>query len=972
MGAPLDRQEFLRAALPDTGYICVAAIENRRVRHYFVNSVDEADSKINEVSSRNCDVYVAYATFSAHERKQEVAQLVRAFWLDIDCGEAKAEAGKGYASQRMGLAALDEFCEELGLPAPTVNNSGRGLHVFWMLDEPIEADVWRVTADKLKRLCDHHKLLADPAVTADSARILRVPGTYNFKDRDDPKQVVVLRQGEVSDYRSFDQALTRAIEAAGLTVPTLATMKAAKRQLDATTQALLNNRTHSFREILRRSIKGTGCAQIKYAAEHQEDVDEPMWRAVLSIAQHCEDREWGIHIISSKHPEYSPLATENKARQTSGPYRCETFRSMEPSRCEGCPHAISSPIMLHSKIAEYSPESDGAERYLNGKAAAAVAAINGAAARDVEVEETGEGVVEAAAPGLDPEDPIHLVAKYDPPHPFFRGKFGGVYMHTTGGDGEAAEVMIYQNDLFPTRIVHDPIDGFVVEMHHYSQQQGLHTFTVPFADAISPEKCKTVLSKHGVIESQNRMKLIMDYQIAFVKQIYQSKQADKARTQFGWADRDTKFIIGSREVGPRKIGYSPASTATSEAISAYHAEGELREWKKAFNMMVGDEFGAHGFALMTAFGAPLLKFTGVKGAMISLVNDKSGTGKTTILKLINSVWGHPTEALLHQKDTMMSKIHRIGVLNNLPATLDELTNMPAAELSDIIYSVTDGKGKNRMEASANKERTNTTRWATLAVCTGNAFISDKLAAYKAASEGEQMRLIEILIGLAHNPNADSLMELVHRNYGMAGEVYIQYVVANLSSVIDLIHKTADVFAKAVDAPSKERFWVNTVAVNIAGGVIAQKLGLHDYNMKAIFRWAVEHFKGARQDVAEAVVSSQDMLGEFINANYSSYLIIDKTKVNPITGNNVVKNVSNKVVARFERDTSTLYVTKSEFRKFCVERQIGVKAALNSLSGSCKFKGDQKKRMATGTGVSSPPVEAYVFYAPNMDDLEDGV
>src|SRR5690606_2620218 len=133
---------------------------------------------------------------------------------------------------------------------------------------------------------------------------------------------------------------------------------------------------------------------------------------------------------------------------------------------------------------------------------------------------------------------------------------------------------------------------------------------------------------------------------------------------------------------------------------------------------------------------------------------------------------------------------------------------------------------------------------------------------------------ELEIELAANPNADELLETLYHNYGLAGEVYSQYLVNNLDAVTRLIHKTADKFSKDVGAVSKERFWVNVVAVNMAGGVIAQKLGLHDYNMGSIYKWCVERFKQMRETTHENVTSCGDMLGEFINGNYSSYLIID--------------------------------------------------------------------------------------------------
>ena len=58
-------------------------------------------------------------------------------------------------------------------------NSGRGVHVYWILTEPVGIDDWLPVAQRLKRLCAQHNLLADPAVTADGARVLGIPNTHN-------------------------------------------------------------------------------------------------------------------------------------------------------------------------------------------------------------------------------------------------------------------------------------------------------------------------------------------------------------------------------------------------------------------------------------------------------------------------------------------------------------------------------------------------------------------------------------------------------------------------------------------------------------------------------------------------------------------------------------------------------------------------------------------------------------------------
>jgi hypothetical protein len=103
-------------------------------------------------------------------------------WMDIDCGEDKVAAGKGYATVEEAEVALSKFCKDAGLPKPThIIYSGGGLHAYWVVDGKIDRDTWQSHAKKLKGLTKTCGFLADDSRTADIASVLRVPGTLNHK-----------------------------------------------------------------------------------------------------------------------------------------------------------------------------------------------------------------------------------------------------------------------------------------------------------------------------------------------------------------------------------------------------------------------------------------------------------------------------------------------------------------------------------------------------------------------------------------------------------------------------------------------------------------------------------------------------------------------------------------------------------------------------------------------------------------------
>jgi len=237
-----------------------------------------------------------------------------------------------------GVNALKAFCDAAGLPRPYLVDSGRGVHAYWPLTADITKQQWKPVADRLKVVCHEHGLDADPARTADVASILRVPETFNFKE-DPPLNVAVILPAPATDFETFKAALGGSLDE----IPDYAA-----GQINELTRALLCNKQHRFSRIMLKIEKGNGCNQLEDAIKNRETLEEPRWRAALSIPAFCVDSATGIHEVSLGHPDYSPEGTQQKITKIRGPYTCEAFERINPGGCAGCPNLgkINSPITL--------------------------------------------------------------------------------------------------------------------------------------------------------------------------------------------------------------------------------------------------------------------------------------------------------------------------------------------------------------------------------------------------------------------------------------------------------------------------------------------------------------------------------------------------------------------------------------------------------------------------------------------------
>lgn len=167
--------------------------EGKGMRHIPVPSVAAAVKVADKLTSEKRDVYFACGEYrSDKNRKGKNSIGACSFWLDIDCGQTKYEKGQGYLTQKKAVQALMGFYASLNLPKPSILvDSGYGVHVYWVLQELVSADLWRQSAGKLKALSSKLGLRTDPSRTGDIASVMRVPGTLNFKDPNEPKDVIV-------------------------------------------------------------------------------------------------------------------------------------------------------------------------------------------------------------------------------------------------------------------------------------------------------------------------------------------------------------------------------------------------------------------------------------------------------------------------------------------------------------------------------------------------------------------------------------------------------------------------------------------------------------------------------------------------------------------------------------------------------------------------------------------------------------
>ena len=328
----------------DQGTNFLVGIKNGNVRHIKVDDKEKMPKAAEILNKGKFDVYWAIAGFNGW-RKAENANYIKAFWVDIDCGPDKP-----YKTLKQGKEALLHWAKNTSVVPPTsIVESGNGLHVYWVLDEAVPHHTWLPVAQKFKACLKVGAvtLAVDQSRTADAASILRVPGTYNFKDPENPKEVKeIFNSGKSYSLSGFNKSLP----AVG-----------PSRVIQDDRQIKVSSEWDIPEDYPASSAAkvATNCQQIRYFQARGGAVSEPYWRAGLSVIYRCENGENLIHEWSQGDERYSHPETQQKAAGTKGPATCQHFEEVNPEGCTGCKAEVTSPIQLGITVkVEPPPEEE--------------------------------------------------------------------------------------------------------------------------------------------------------------------------------------------------------------------------------------------------------------------------------------------------------------------------------------------------------------------------------------------------------------------------------------------------------------------------------------------------------------------------------------------------------------------------------------------------------------------------------------
>lgn len=920
--------EFLRCVLPEEGYKCAVVVQptGAKWQKFFATHEELADF-ISVQDGLGKTTYHACASFKVPEndppntpratrklgRTHSNALAARAFWLDLDCGE-----GKPYADAEAGAQTIQNFCRSANLPAPVYVGSGYGLHVYWPLAERLDPEKWQGLAHRLRELCDLHGIAADHSRTTDISSILRTPGTRNRKHG---AAKLVEWGGAVGPYNLGDLHVLSEVRNGG--GPLVGLPRSNTRSRPSLVASALRT---SIDEPRFAEPIAEQCAQLRELRRTGGQLAEPIWYAALGVLCYAEDGHTYAHQWSAGSPAYTFEETQERLERwketAEGPATCAHFQRLNAKGCESCPFAgkITTPLQLGKHVAIQPKNQE----------------IRKEAQNEIALPE-GYAFIDKA-----------------------------LVFETEGKNGLPANVLISQYPLYLRSVQTAEInsESFSLQFALELPNEPLREIGISARDFFSANGMSILAGKGAVIHDTDQFK---NYVRLAVDKFNKDRRLEMQFEQFGWKEDESAFLCGANLYAPGSIGPaigSPEIRLRSQYIGPARG-GSLDGWSRAANALFASGCEPQAFALLASFAAPLMRFhsSGEGGAIVSLVNDKSGSGKTTALEAVASVWGREEGLKLTDDDTKVSKGLALGVLGNLPCIYDELYNRDPEIIRQFVLMFTNGRDKMRATQDGQIRHTKAT-WQTIMVLASNNSIVDILSSMD-GTDAPAYRLLEFHTDIPKGvaKKGDELKRALKANSGYAGDAYLRYLVqpAVLSFVKAGLPKWTDEIWRKTELQSEHRFWVRTIASVAAAAAIVEKLGLLEFSPQRIVDWAIKQVTENGVDTSLTVGRDPAaMLSQYLNEHIGDMLVVaDPWK--PMTAVHPIMAPKRELHIRYELREGKIFVNEAHLAKWLVKKGVSRREFIKALGKKmvCIAEG-RKTTLGAGTSYAGGQIQAVVF------------
>ena len=921
----MDTRSFLEEILPTEGVIVLAEIKQgtKYVNHHFFDDIDSAADFAKQLDTKGSDVYHACASYKTKEnRKHSNVDKVKAFWLDIDVGKSDS-----YQTQKEAVAELGTACGKLGLKLPTIVSSGRGLHCYFVFADSVSAEVWKANVLKFRTALDSMGFKHDPSRTTDQSSILRPVGTTWRKNGERP--VRLLRQGSPTPFTDIMDGITKYLAENNLaparqSIPIFAVESLGAKVEYPPSSALV--------------VAGR-CQQVARMRDMQGLLPEPEWRNAIGVIKHTTEGDALCHEWSKGDPRYVESETQAKIdRWETGPTTCATFKATNPLGCANCAFGekITSPIQLGYTADVEAPA-------LQQPAEVSVESID-------YMQYWPKGYLWNEA-----ENRLSVMQK---------DKETGVSIWEPFCD----------TLFYPTTRVQMEDGTYAMRYTMQVSKNKWRQFEIPTKFLTSTEGFAAALASFEVIVYSKKGVHAMTYTQAWLEKFKQTGVEINTFKHYGWHDNYTSFLLGDRLIMRdgsetpviRATNITPGSRIHSD-FTNFTSQGSATEWAGLFNDIYNrpgaEPYMFVSLALMASPLVALLEVDTWHGIPCALTGE-GGQGKTSVGMAACSIYGKGRSFVFDTKNSTMNAFDPfVAGLNNKPCVLDELTGRDPRQVSDKLYALSNGGGKDRADQKGNMSAVRHS-WKLNSLITGNTNIMESMHQLeKQQADASSVRIFEITITqdngskLFEGANVPELLTRLQDHYGVIGRLFLQASMYDRIKIREAFLKTrAKLGYESAQYDPRERFYIDLIATAHIAGMILKQMNYIMFDLKKVQEWAMNHIVELRLTRNESTYSAEDQLAAFFNSLVGNIIYTKDVNRSRVESPMEAHRLSGEVKARVSigKGSERVIVSSRAMDEWCTRAGVQPRLFRKQLreNGYIKVDAPEKFTLTLGTNLPS--------------------
>lgn len=941
----MDTKSFLEEILPAEGYIVLAEFKTNQdgskyIVHHFYTDFEEAADAALEMDAKGSEVYHACATYLTDQnRKQNNVKAAKCFWLDIDVGKADS-----YQTQKEAAMELGSVCGKLGLKMPTMVSSGRGLHCYWVFTDAIDISVWKASVARFRTALDSLGFKHDPARTTDQASILRPVGSTWRKNGD--RTVRLIRQGVPTPFTDVMAGIDKYLGENSLSAPQ-------RKQFPIfEVERLTEKQEYPPSSAV---IMASMCQQVGRMRDMKGSIPEPEWRNAIGVIKHSVEGNDLCHEWSKGDLRYDAAETQNKIDGwQTGPTTCATFEATNPHLCANCKFKgkVTSPIQLGYTAEAKAPEL-------------------------VQPEEVSVEKID--------------YAHYWPKGYEWNQATGKLSRLVKDADGIPAWEPFCDTLFYPTTRVQLEDGTFAMRYTMQVNKNKWRQFEIPTKLLASADGFSAALASYEIIVQSKKGlgNSAMSYTQAWLEKFKQNGVEINTFKHYGWHDNYTSFLFGDRLMTADGVENQviratniTAGSRLDTDFTNFVSNGSPAKWADIFNDIYnrpGAE--AYQFTALALMVSPLVALFDVdnwNGIPVAMTGE-GGQGKTSVGMAACSIYGRGKSFVFDTKNSTMNAFDPfVGCMHNLPCVLDELTGRDPAQVSDKLYALSNGGGRDRADQKGNMSAIRHS-WKLISLITGNTNITESMHQLeKQRADASAVRIFEISVTTDHGKlfdgiNVPEMLNLLQEHYGEIGRQFIKAAAPEKARLREAFLKMRSKLGyESATYDTRERFFIDLIATAYVGGILLKNMNYIRFDLKRVTEWAMNHIMEMRMMRSESTYGVEEQLAAFFGF-LSGHILATKDVSRSVVETPMESyRLFGDVKARIAHTAKRVIVSSRAMDEWCVKQAIAPRAFRRQLkeNGFLKTDAPEKFTLAVGTNLPSAQERVVEFVFDRVINAAD--